>query len=227
MIAAVIAGVMIVGTGQPASAPTFEQRLERLDARLAETADVRAAFEQSKRSAMLKKPMVSKGTILARGHSVLWQTVEPQKMAMLVTEKEVRIHYPADRLLEVYPLDDRFRQSAIGPIPRAAALKEKFVVAELGVAAMTDAKETGHLLAMELTPREESLRRHVSSVRVLIDERVPCAVRVVVKDPDGDETDMRFSAVERNTGLTESDVDLRVPEGTRVSTPAGPGAPAR
>jgi outer membrane lipoprotein-sorting protein len=227
MIAAMVAGLMVTSAGQPVDAPTFEQRLERLDVRLAETNDVRAAFEQSKRSAMLKKPMVSKGTILARGHSVLWKTVEPRAMAMLVAEKEVRIHYPADRMLEVYPLDDRFRQSAIGPIPRAAALKEKFIVAALDTSAMTDAKETGHLLAMELTPREESLRRHVASVRVLIDERVPCAVRVVVKDPDGDETDIRFSAVERNTGLTEADLELTVPEGTRVSTPVGPKAPAR
>ena len=68
-------------------------------------------------------------------------------------------------------------------------------------------------------PRDEDLKRHIQSVKVLIDDRVPCANRIVITDPDGEETVMVFSAVEVNSGVKDSDLELKVPEGTRVTTP--------
>ncbi|MEX2218596.1 MAG: hypothetical protein WD749_07520 [Phycisphaerales bacterium] len=226
---AVLLGLVLVALaalqGPPAPAPpaapppTFEERLRQLDEKLGAVKDIRANFEQRKRTAMLKRPLVSRGEVRSRGASALWETTEPQPTSMLLTDTEIRVHYPADRLVEVYPLDDRLRDAAIGPVPRLAKLKERFAVAELDPATLGAEKGSPHFVALTLTPESGDLKRHIASVRVLIDERIPGATRIVVTDPDGDETDMVFTAVKLNSGVTEAEVALRLPEGTRVVRP--------
>jgi outer membrane lipoprotein-sorting protein len=199
----------------------LEARLERLDARLAKIKDVRAKFEQRKRTKLLKRPMESGGKVSAKGAVVKWETLRPRAMTMLVSETAVKVYYPDDRLLEEYPLDERYRQAAIGPIPRLSALKERFEVKSIDAASLTDEKDTASLLALELTPKGQELRKHVAWVRVLIDEGAPCAKRVIVRDPDGDETEIAFSSVELDRGMEAGELELKVPEGTKVVKPSG------
>jgi len=204
--------------GPAPAASSFDQRLSQLDARMAEVRDVRARFEQSKSTPLLKRPMVSKGRLVGRETSVLWETLEPRRSSMLVSAEAVNVLYPADRILETYPIKDRARDAAVGPIPRLAALKQHFVVSPLDPASL-DPKAPASFIGLLLMPRDEDLKRHIQSVKVLIDDRVPCANRIVITDPDGEETVMVFSAVEVNSGVKDSDLELKVPEGTRVTTP--------
>ncbi len=198
----------------------FTERLAALDARMAQFTDLRADFEQTKQTAMLKKPLVSRGTLVCKGEAVLWRTVSPRKSDMLVKDAKVTVYYPQDKLAEEYPMGSRFRDAAGGPLPRLSKLKENFDFAaidakELGPQASTE----GRRIAVKLTPKTDDLKKHVASVKVLIDERVPCAERIIITDPEGEQTQIRFTAVRINTGVKDSELDLNMPEDTKVSTP--------
>ncbi|MBS0197012.1 MAG: outer membrane lipoprotein carrier protein LolA [Planctomycetes bacterium] len=198
----------------------FAERLAALDAKMAKIADLRADFEQTKQTAMLKKPLVSSGSLVCKGEAVLWRTVSPRKSDMLVKDAKVTVYYPQDKLAEEYPMGSRFRDAAGGPLPRLSKLTENFDFTEI------DAKEfgeesgsEGHRIAVKLTPKTDELKKHVESVRVLIDERVPCADRIVITDPEGERTQIRFTAVRINTGVKDSELELKMPKDTKISTP--------
>ena len=202
-------------------AAAFEKKLQDLDAKMAKVVDLRASFEQRKKTAMLKKPIVSSGTLSCKGESVLWRTTKPRESQLLVTPDKVTVHYPADRLAEVYPVGARFRDAAGGPLPRLPKLREKFEMSEMTDDEMKALGVDGapERLCVVMTPKSEDLKKYVAMVRVVIDTKVPCADRVVVSDPEGDETEIRFSGVTINVKMKDAELDLALPEGTKVSTP--------
>lgn len=208
-------------TTATSEAAAFEKKLQDLDAKMAKVVDLRASFEQRKKTALLKKPIVSSGTLSCKGESVLWRTTKPRESQLLVTPDKVTVHYPADRLAEVYPVGARFRDAAGGPLPRLPKLREKFEMREMTGDEMKALGVDGapERLCVVMTPKSEDLKKYVAMVRVVIDTEVPCAERVVVSDPDGDETEIRFSGVTINVDMKDAELDLALPEGTKVSTP--------
>lgn len=205
-----------------ASQSPFEKRLLDIDAKMAAITDLRADFEQRKKTSLLKKPLVSRGTLVCKGETVLWSTTSPRKSEMLVGAGKVTVYYPDDALAEVYSMGAGFRDAAGGPLPRLSKLKETFDFAELDVKQVSPGMEARDLkgrIAVKLTPKTAELKQHVASVRVLIDESVPCSDRIVIVDPDGDETELLFTGVKINTGMKDAELELKLPEGTKVSTP--------
>ncbi|MBX3359045.1 MAG: outer membrane lipoprotein carrier protein LolA [Phycisphaeraceae bacterium] len=198
----------------------FVERLEAVDAAMSTVQDLRADFEQRRHSPLLKKPLVSQGVVRAKGELVRWDTASPRKSSLLVSSESIQMYYPDDGLLEIYPVGEGFRDLAGGPLPRLAVLRERFEIEPLEPRIMGEDGD-GKSLALRLTPRSEALRRHVSFVRVLIDESAPAAKRVVMTDPEGEETEIVFSHVRLNTGMKPDDLELKVPQTTRVSRPMG------
>ena len=49
-----------------------------------------------------------------------------------------------------------------------------------------DAQPKGHFIALELVPKDDDLRRHLTSVRVLMNVDVPCVTKLSMIDADGD-----------------------------------------
>lgn len=199
----------------------FEKKLQDLDAKMAKVVDLRASFEQRKKTALLKKPIVSSGTLSCKGESVLWRTQKPRESQLLVTPDKVTVHYPADKLAEVYPVGARFRDAAGGPLPRLPKLREKFEMREMSRDEMKaiGVEPAADRLCVVLTPKSDDLKKYVAKVRVVLDTKVPCADRVVVSDPEGDETEIRFSSVTINVNMTDAELELNLPEGTKLSTP--------
>jgi outer membrane lipoprotein-sorting protein len=202
----------------------FAARLSKVDAKMAAVTDLAARFEQLKKTAMLKKPLRSKGTVACKGDRVLWTTDSPRPSRMLVADGKVTVYYPADKLAEVYPMGERFREVAGGPLPRLSKLRENFELTPAGpddFGVVGDQKVPPDRLAIKLTPKTQELAKHIASVRVLIDESVPCADCILIEDPEGDITEVRFTAVKVNSGLAADRVDLQLPADTKVSQPAG------
>lgn len=208
------------------SAAAFEKKLQELDAKMAKVVDLRASFEQRKKTALLKKPIVSSGTLSCKGESVLWRTLKPRESQLLVTPDKVTVHYPADKLAEVYPVGARFRDAAGGPLPRLPKLREKFELREMTQEEIKTlgVENTADRLCVVLTPKGDDLKKYVAMVRVVIDASVPCADRVVVSDPEGDETEIRFSSVAINVGMKDGELELKLPEGTTISSPGASAA---
>ncbi len=199
----------------------FAERLEAVDAAMAKVVNLRADFEQRRRTPLLKKPLISKGVVLTKGEAVRWDTVSPRASSLLIEHGTVQMYYPADKLLEVYPAGEGFNDLAGGPLPRLATLKNRFTVSLLAPKDLGASNEDANLLALQLTPKSEELRKHITSVKVLIDTSRPVAIKVVMTDPEGEETEIVFSNVKINSGVSESEVELKLPEGVRVSRPMG------
>jgi outer membrane lipoprotein-sorting protein len=220
----------------PVSAPSaaattepFEQRLASIDTRIAAIADMRADFEQTRKTALLKKPLISRGTLVCKNDRVLWHTTHPRENTMLVAGENVTVYYPADKLAEIYPMGARFKDAIGGPLPRLAKLRETFELSELApdqVVPGADIGDPATRLAITLTPRTAALRQYISAVRVLIDTKVPCADRIVIVDPDGEETQLYCFNLRINTNVKDTELELKLPAGTKVNRPAGDAKPA-
>ncbi|HWB52958.1 MAG TPA: hypothetical protein VG722_02155, partial [Tepidisphaeraceae bacterium] len=73
-------------------------------------------------------------------------------------------------------------------------------------------------LALRLTPIGE-MSRHVRQVRVLLAVESGFIVRMELTDADEDRTVISFSDIHTNVGLSEADVELKLPEDVKVTHP--------
>ena len=98
-----------VTTSLPSSPPkgvdaALWARMVAVDTKAGKIIDLTADFEQQKFTQLLKKPMISTGTVHAKGTAMLWDTRTPEPTMMRVDESEVQILYPHQNTVEIYPL---------------------------------------------------------------------------------------------------------------------------
>ncbi len=199
----------------------FDKRLESIDTAMAKVVDVRANFEQRKHTPLLKKPLVSKGTLITRGEAVRWDTQSPRRSTMLVGGGQIKLYYPDDALVEVYQVGGDAKDIASTPMPRLVLLRSRFDLSPMSAQELGALADKPHMLGVMLRPKTQELRRHVRSVEVLIDDSVPVASRVILTDAEGERTEITFSSVRVNSGTKQEEIELRLPEGVRVSRPLG------
>src|SRR5207248_235768 len=103
-----------------------------------------ANFQQQKFTALLKRPLVSSGTIRLRKSTMRWDTQQPQRSVLWMNDREARIYYPQPPpgVVEVYTLDQKMAELASSPLPRLAVLKRKFSFEQIP-AAQLDAQADG------------------------------------------------------------------------------------
>lgn len=204
----------------------LEQTLRAIDGRARGIRDLTADFQQLKHTAMLKRPMQSHGTVrlIASGHQarMRWDTAKPHPTTLAMTDTEIQMYYPRQALLEIYPVESELAKLAASPLPRLEFVRRHFTIESMQWEGLEASQAAGHI-ALRLTPKEEKLREHVVEVHVLIEETTACITRAVVQYPDQERLELSFADIKINTGLKESDVELTVPAGTKVSRPLEPG----
>ena len=211
----------------PASAPTSRpanvepatwQRMLDIDQRAGQITDLTADFEQEKFTAMLKKPLVSSGRVFVRGSTMLWDTRKPEPSQLQITEREARIYYPAQKIIEVYQVQEKLGQLAASPLPRLSVLRQHFDFEAIPVAEMGESDDT-KFFAVRMTPTQPELREHVEQVRVLLDATRGLIVRLEMRDSDGDRTLITFSNVKTNVGLGEEQLKISAPADVKITRP--------
>ena len=202
--------------------PALWSRMTRVDALADKITDLTADFEQQKFTPLLKKPMVSTGAVRAKGAAMLWDTRQPEPTMMRVDEKEVRIYYPSQKTVEIYPIAGQLSALAASPLPRLAALLPHF---KFAAASDQDiGKDMGELdranqLALRLTPIDAALREHVDAVTVLIDAQRGFILAFKLIDADGERTVIRFFNVKTNANLDDSRLQLNLPADVKTVRP--------
>lgn len=204
----------------PATAPVDDAlwaRLREIDSRAGRIQSLSAHFEQKKFTALLRKPLVSTGTIRIKGPVMRWDSDKPEPSVLLVGQHEVKMYYPAEKIVEVYPLDQRMGELAASPLPRLDVLRKKFAFEQIQAKELDAGADPARFIALRLTPTEASLREHVREVRVLLDVRGAYIVAAEMVDSDGDRTSLAFKDVKPNADVP--DLALVVPAGTKVTHP--------
>lgn len=190
---------------------------------MSQVRDLRADFVESKHSALLKKPLVSKGSLLVRDGRVRWDTAVPHRSIMTVAGGELRLYYPDGAVVEIYPIESELGRLAMTPLPRLSAFQDRFDITEADASVFggEEPLDASRFVAIQLAPRSIDLKQHLASVSVLVDTRVPCISMVVMTDPDGERTEITFANVRVNTGVKDSELDFKTPQGARESRPLG------
>lgn len=203
--------------------PALEAKLADIDTRAGKIQDYTARFEQQKYTALLRKPLVSSGVVKVLGPVVRWDTEKPDPAVLHADGAEVKLYYPKQKLVEVYPIDKRMTDLAASPLPRLATLRQHFSFEPMQPAAMK--ADAGALadgddrVAVRLRPTGDFLKQHLSEVRVLLDVKSAFMLCVVTVDKEGDRTVIRFSDARLNSGLKPADVAFTPPADARVSRP--------
>ncbi|CAN5433202.1 hypothetical protein BH09PLA1_BH09PLA1_12590 [soil metagenome] len=214
--------VMALGqTSAPTSQPPeFAKQLESIDRRAGEIKDLTADFVQEKHSPLLRKPLVSRGRVSARGGQALWTTIEPEPTQMSVNSHLLRMYYPKQKTIEEYPMQQQLGMMAASPLPRLSEIRKSFAMKPDEGQGLIDANnKSANVLAVRMEPIDPELGKFVDHVRVLLDADRGLVLAFEMVDPDGEETTIRFSNVRTDANLTEDSLKVDAPPGTKVVRP--------
>jgi len=200
----------------------LERRVAEIDSRIAQIKTLKADFEQTKTTPLLKKPLLSTGTIAVKGLRAKWTTQSPRRSAMTFGAGEIRMFYPQERVVEIYTMPERFRELSGNPLGQFGAMRSMFRISQIDSATLETpplSSTESQYLALELSPIGSELQEHVSKIRVLIDCNIPCVTRLDVFDGDGACTTIKLANIQANIDVPDEDVETVVPDGTRESRP--------
>lgn len=201
--------------------PQLDAQLTQIDAAARQIKDLSAHFEQEKFTALLKKPLISTGTVRSAGFVVRWDTDKPEPCSLFADQTQLILYYPNQKLEEVYPIEQRISDLLSSPLPRLDTVKKHFIIEPVSA---DDSAQPG-TLSLRLTPSDPELAKHIRLVIVVLDIKTGLTLRVQTTDIDGDRTQITFSDMRTNTGLDPSQLELKVPADTTVSHPRA-AAPA-
>ena len=220
-VAAAATPTTLPSTAPPGVSPALWQQMQSIDAAAAAVQDLSADFEQRKFTPLLKQPMVSTGSVLAKGDRTLWETRTPQATVMAVDARQVTIDYPDQHAAEVYPLSGVLAQLTASPVPRLGALLQQFSIAPADPRPLLPpgTTSTAGLAAFALAPTAADLKQHVQQVSVLIDAQRGLILLLQLVDADGETTQLRFLNLKTNEHPPDDRLILRLPPGTAVTHP--------
>ena len=121
-----------------------------------------------------------------RGSQVRWDTQKPERSVLLINEREAKIYYPDQGILEIYTLDRRLGELAASLLPRLELLGRKFSFEQIPASDMEEKADPKGFLALRLMPTDAMLSEHVRQVRVLLDVNAAHIVKAEVTDSDGE-----------------------------------------
>ena len=210
---------LVAATVAPTRGQTEElldDLLEKLDERTAQIEDLTAHFTREKHSILLRKPLVSKGSVWVLGDKVKWETKEPRASLMLVSNRSARLYDPESNRVEIYPISAGLAAIIGTPLPRFARLKESFLIERV-----QPDNESEHIV-LKLSPLDEELAKHIASITVWIDTKIPAATTLEMVDAEGDRTTITFSRIKLNQDLKDTDFELELPDDAMIEYPMGP-----
>jgi outer membrane lipoprotein-sorting protein len=226
--AAIGAEAIATTTSQPnpATAPAgtskaFEQKLHEINARSVRIKDLTADFVQEKQSQLLRNPMVSRGTVTAKGDISRWETTAPEPTRMTCDPHLLRIYYPDRQVVEEYPVASRLGMLAASPLPSLDVIQQNFALSPDAGDGLILPAEPSNFLAARMDPANDDIRKYIDHARVLLDPDRGLVLALEMVDPDGERTVIRFSNIKTDVGLKDDAVRLDLPANVKVVHPLG------
>ena len=197
------------------SAPFSEAELKNLLAAIRQHRTTKADFQEERVIRLLKKPVVSLGTVWFQSPNKFRREVKGNSPSMTVSDgRELWIYYPNFKSAERYPLG---KGSPLNATVAAinSALNLENIESSFNITATK--RDTGYEL--QLLPRVAAMKR----VFQKLDLRINNEFRVVRTDmllPNGDRIVTTYS---NQTGapIPASSFEFKPPAGTEVTTPLG------
>jgi outer membrane lipoprotein-sorting protein len=138
---------------------------------------------------------------------------------MRIDDKEVKLLYPKQKVMEVYAIDQKMGALAASPLPHLDTLKKTFSFEKVPARQLLPEADEAKHLALRMRPTDPEIKKHVDEVTVVLDVASGFVVRAQTIDPDGDRIVLSFTNPKINTGLKDGELELHVPAGVTVTRP--------
>jgi outer membrane lipoprotein-sorting protein len=194
----------VTGEAKAAFLQTWNERLQAMHS-------LHMVFTQEKHLRLVRRPLISQGELWLKGEVlryVLKNTAGETELELRLDPQSVKTYYPQLRTLEVIEL--RAAQALSLPMPFLSR----------GPAALQQEYDTELFMASErytlrLVPRNAN--SPVAEMRLILQNFQPQEFAQAEKN--GNRLIMRIAAFTLNTEISEAQLALHVPEGTKVTHP--------
>ncbi|HUJ31826.1 MAG TPA: outer membrane lipoprotein-sorting protein [Candidatus Acidoferrum sp.] len=218
----VMGGVLLcAAVSAHARAPwTVESVLRQMDEAAKDFHSLSADMERTKVTVVVNDRSTETGTIRVRGDKMLLQMKAPDARTILRTGDNLYLYNPGLSRVEEYNLGknrgmvDQFLLLGFGT--RGKELEKAYDVKLAGEPAIDDKKT----VELELTPKSDEVRKHISKVAIWIDPENWLPVQQQFWETgSGDYFIVKYSHVVKNPRIPESDFKPHWPKGTEKVKP--------
>jgi outer membrane lipoprotein-sorting protein len=186
--------------------------LKKLAERFKDAKSLSAKVVQSRKTALLDKPIVSSGSLFYRREpaKLVFRMTEPRAAEIHLDKVSYQVYRPDEKRLEWFDFEN---DAAMGRLlmvfqPKPDEIGKAFTVRK--------GESSKGEIEILLEPSDEKVRARLRRLALLLDEKDGTLKRIAYTDPDGDEVRFELSEVKVNPELDPATFELRVPEGTRV-----------
>ncbi|TVO56094.1 LolA family protein [Denitromonas halophila] len=186
----------------PVSAHADDALLKEIAARVADSPVLRAEFSQTKTLAAMRKPFRIAGHFTyARDAGVLWQVASPYTVRYLIDARGT---------VEIGPDGQRKARASREAAGAAQAGQIMQALLSADLAPLQSSFELKPVRGADrwhvtLTPRKAEVARHLEHITVAGNTAVE---QVDIFEAGGDHTEIRFTAIERDTRLNDAETAL-------------------
>ncbi len=182
--------------------------LARLAASLGSVTTVCSEFEQERRMAFLADPLISKGMIVFRKpDTVRWETTQPYRSILIANGKDVA---------QFEWVNGAWNKLRIGYAAAIAKIMESLTLTWSGRLAeqrkdyeITVSKGSNVVLTM--VPRDSGVRDFISAIELHFAKDLSTAQQIVLREPSGDMTIIRFVNQHLNANMPADCFDVDHP----------------
>lgn len=184
-----------------------EEVVQRLRESREKVKDFSADLYQEKKIFLLKEKVSSKGRIRFKfPDRVFIEFFPPQSMQITFDGKGVLLYFKEEAVAEYYRIQDN-------PIAERYLFftRDPF---QKGLADWKIKEEKESFLIMEILPKEKD--SIFMSTRLWVSKGNWMVMGMELVERNGDTTFIRYSNIKINTGITESDFEIRLPKGVKI-----------
>lgn len=206
---------LVALTSATNAAPLSEADLKNLLAAIRQNRTTQADFEEERVMRLMKKPVVSSGTVWFQPPNKFRREVKGNSASVSVSDgRELWIYYPNFKSAEHYPLSKGSPlDTTVAAINSALNLEN----IETSFNATATRNEKGYKL--QLLPRSAAMKRAFQKLDIQVNDKFRVE-RTEMLLPNGDRIVTTYSNQTR-TPIPSSTFEFKPPPGTNVTTPLG------
>lgn len=196
---------------QPVTGAEKSAFLQAWSARMQSMQSLHMLFTQEKQLRLLRRPLVTQGELWLKGetlHYVLKNTSGETELALRLDARAVQAYYPLLHTLEVIDL-------RATPVPQHPMPFLERDVASLEHAYDIELMRTAERYMLRLVPRDPQAL--LTEIRLTLQDFQP--QEYVQVEKNGSRLTMRITTFRLNAEVSETQLELQVPPGTRVTHP--------
>lgn len=205
-----------------ASQWTEKMLVERLNKAASHFETLTAKLQYTKFTKAIDHRSIERGRLYVRkNRGLLIDMQEPEPKKIRLTQKKAEIYFPKAKQIQEYNLSkhrsliDQFLLLGFGT--KGNDLKKSYVITVLGETKM----DSKIVLLVELTPKEEKIRRHVHKIHIWFDLASWTPVQQKFFETGGDHLTANYTEVKVNIPLRRNRLRLNAPRGTKRIKPQG------